>query len=197
MGLTIPNLINLWGIIVSGLFALCSFGLAIVIFIYAKRKDKVKGPRLSIFDYQIEKIKSETSRSALIEVDNKLPKPKWVVIIPYMVLNIGDTSSYFVYNASLTLDVKGEDNKLLKVNSITPVSEVFEPNEWKTQFGYAFSFEFDDIKTAHQWKEATIEITGHYYDHKSNRKNIEIDPQTITNKFHPQKLSKEVQDEID
>ena len=192
MGLIASEIISIIGIIVN---ALVTIGLFLIVRLIITR---IKGPRLSIFDYKIDEIKSEYTEDRPI-VEDVLPKPKWFIFIKYKVLNIGDTSSKFDFNATLTLlDVKDSNTKKsLQRDSRTPVSHVFQPGEWdKLYFNPAFSFIFDDVN-AYKWKRAKIEIKGYFFDHKSKKKPIKIDPQIITNPSYPQTLSKEVQDKID
>lgn len=201
MGLATPELINLWGVIVTGVFAFFNICLAIVIFFYAKRKDKVKGPRLAIFDYKEEKIRSGYTEEGDFLVTDKFPKPKWFINIEYEVLNTGDLTSKFNYCATLTLhDILDKQTKEpMKTKSSSTVVEIFKPGEWKELHkNYhirEFGFVFDDIE-AHKWEYATVEIIGHFYDKKSKRQPIQIEPRKLKNPQHLQKLSKAVEDKI-
>ncbi len=199
MGLATPDLINLWGVITSGFFALCSLFLAIAIFVYALKKDKIKGPRLAIFDYKEKEIRSEYTEDRDILVDNKFPKPKWFIDIGYEVLNIGDLTSKFHFHALLTLhDILDKRTKEPKKSKTTdPVVDIFEPGKWKDKLKdhhiRSFGFVFDDIE-AHKWDSATIEIIGHFYDKKSNKQPIEINPRVLKNP-HPQKKLSDIDEE--
>ena len=193
-------MINLWGVIVSGFFAFCSLCLAIGIFIYAKRKDRIKGPRLAIFDYKEEEIRSEYTEEGDFLVDNKFPKPKWFIDIQFEVLNTGDLTSKFSYFATLSLHdiIDKQTNQPMKTESSTKVDEIFDPGKWKELPSFhlrSFGFVFEDIE-AHKWEFAIIEIIGHFYDKKSRKKSIQIEPRKLKNPQHPQELSKADEDKI-
>jgi hypothetical protein len=186
MSLTESDIISIIGICVN-------LAITIILFLIVKFWiEKVKGPRLSVFGYREEEIRSEVISEhpdgAIID-SNILPLPRWFIIIPYEILNIGDTTAKFSFHAELELnDVFDKKTKksLIAIDR-SGFSRVLKPGVYLSDHSNFFGFIFDDID-AFKWKKATIRIIGHYFDHKSNKKTIKIDPQIITNKKPMDKL---------
>lgn len=183
---------------------IAGFGLAIAlvaVIISIVRTRKI-GPILSIFDFKEKKIRTKfiEDREDFL-VGDKFPKPKWFIEVGYEVLNTGDLTSKFTYYATLTLHdiLDKQTNKPMKTKSVNTVVDIFEPGKWKVELSVrhirSFAFEFDDIE-AHKWEFATIEIKGHFYDKKSTKKPIQIEPRKLKNPQHPQELSKADEDKI-
>lgn len=176
MGLTTPDLINLWGIIASSIFAFGTLCLAAIIFIYARKKDKIKGPQLSIFAFKLSGSNNTKDRAYEMGVNESLNK--WVININYTAMNDGDRTTQFSFKASLTLDVKDKNgNIIVNTNKCTNVKTLQERLYQEPSF---FTFYFDNLN-AGMWDEATLEVTCEYFDHKKKPQSIRPIKESIKN----------------
>jgi len=190
MGLGSSDIISIVGICVN---ALVTIGIFVIVKWIINR---VKGPRLSIFDYKIAEIRSEYTEERTLYDRDELLKPKWFIEIPYEIMNVGDTSSKFTFRAYLKLlDFKDKDGNPIILTIRNEVSQIFKPGDWGEKRS-SKSFVFITDINYFKWEKAKIEIVGNFYDHKSNKKPIEIDPQDITNPNPINSLPSEIQEKI-
>ncbi|MFW9924538.1 MAG: hypothetical protein ACFFDW_14740 [Candidatus Thorarchaeota archaeon] len=178
MCLTSSDIISVIGICVNVVVTIGIFLIVRLIF------NRIKGPRLSIFNYNEETIRS----SILLEhpdgmqiASDIIPKPRWFISVSFEMLNIGDTISKFYYHGIMELhDLIDNTGKPMKSKSRINNPIVLKPGEFPDSAYTSFGFIFEDLD-AFKWEKATIYIEGYYFDHKSNEKPIKIDSQIISN----------------
>lgn len=182
MVLTTSDKINIGGICASALLSAIGIVLAILVFRYAKKKDKVIGPIFSVFGI-------EFKNSEFSELDRYGYKTgtKTVVAIDHLVINDGDRTTIFDYKAILKLDIHTADGE--RFTDIQKISygeygklNIFKPGVYQSPVTIFFYFENPEKK---MWTTAALRFKGYFYNHERKKVTIDTREFEIINESKP------------
>ena len=180
----IPNRETNFASWLSGILIMIIYGIGMFVIIglaaYQEyRKTLTKGPELLIDDIEVtyddEILRESIPLSGSTSGIKKLTL--WNINLYYTLVNIGDVPTRFKFEVTLTLDIKGNNNKPLQMLARQFYDNVFFDKNIKPKEelqDLLLTFEFDDVDKAKQWKTAILNFTGFYKDHDRKQHQIDI-----------------------